>query len=99
MKYLFTFMLLLAFIAGCKPRVISGVELETKLKETMQNYLDTTLRPEAKATIKDVVYFPERSKSSYICEFHVNLHFGNRDTTGVMTAIISNDFKKVERRQ
>ncbi len=43
MKYFFTFILLLALGGGCKPKELEGVKLENKLKETMKDYLDTTL--------------------------------------------------------
>ncbi len=99
MRYFFAFILFLAFNAGCKPKEISGTELENKLMETMKDYLHKTLEPGAEFTIKDVIYYPEVRKSAYLCQFHVKLHFGNRDTTGVMAATISNDFSKVERTQ
>ena len=99
MKYFFTFILLLGLSAGCKPKVLSGPELESKLIETMKDYLHKTLQPGTGFTIKDVIYYPEKMKKLYICQFHVNMHFGKNDTTGVVAATISNDFSKVERTQ
>ena len=97
MKHIFTFILLLALGMGCKPKVISGVELQNKLKETIDEYLHKTLQPGTIVVVKDVIYYPERMKRVYICQFHVNMRFGNGDTTGVVEATISNDFSKVIR--
>jgi hypothetical protein len=99
MKYFFSFILFLIFGAGCKPKELSGAKLENKLVETMDDYLHKTLKPGVTITIKDVVYYPEIEKKLYLCQFHVNMHFANKDTTGIVAATISNDFKKVERTQ
>ena len=99
MKYLFSFILLLALSAGCKQKVLSGAELENKLKETMKDYLHKTLKPGTEFTIKDVIFYPEKMKNLYICQFHVNMRYGRSDTTGVIAATISNDFSKVTRTQ
>jgi hypothetical protein len=92
---LFTFL----FLYACKPKVLSGKELESKLIETMNNYLDTTLKPGVHATVKDVVYFTEAEKKLYHCRFHVNMTYEKRDTTGIVAATISNDFKTISRTQ
>ena len=99
MKYFFFFLIVFSLIAGCKPKVLSGAALQNKLMETMGNYLDTTLKPGVHATVKDVAYYPEASKSLYNCRFHVNMQFGNKDTTGVVVGTITNDFKTVTRSQ
>ena len=99
MRYFFTFILLLALGSGCKPKVLSGTALQNKLVETMNDYLHKTLQPGVEFTIKDVIYYPEETKKDYICQFHVNMHFKNKDTTGIVAAVISNDFLKVERQQ
>jgi hypothetical protein len=62
---LFTF----SFLYACKPKVLSGKELESKLIETMNNYLDTTLKPGVHATVKDVVYLPRLKKNFTIAGF------------------------------
>ena len=98
MKYSFILLLML-FIGGCQPKVLSGTELENKLIETMDDYLHETLQPGVTFTIKDVVYFTEKDKKDYICHFNVNMHYKDKDSTGLVAAIISNDFKKVERKQ
>ena len=99
MKYFITFILLLFLNAGCKQKVLSGVELQNKLISTMDDYLHKTLKPGAQFTIQDVSFYPKANEKLYLCQFHVNMHFGNRDTTGIMAATISNDFKKVTRTQ
>ena len=99
MKYFFFFLLVFSLVAGCKPKVLSGTALQNKLIETMGNYLDTTLKPGVHATVKDVAYYPEASKSLYNCRFHVKMQYGNKDTTGIVTGTITNDFKTVSRIQ
>jgi len=99
MKYFFTIILFLAIATGCRQKILSGKELEDKLKETMTEYLHKTLHPRTEFTIKDLSYYPEKKKKYYICTFNVGMHTGKKDTTGIMTAFISNDFSKVERTQ
>jgi hypothetical protein len=99
MKYFFSFILLLTIGTACKQKVLSGQELEDKLKETMTEHLHKTLPPGTVFMIKDIAYYPEKLKKVYICTFNVEVHTGNKDTTGTMTAFISNDFKKVDRTQ
>lgn len=99
MKYFFFFLLFFLLITGCKPKVLSGTALQNKLMETMGNYLDTTLKPGVHVTVKDVAFYPEASKSFYNCRFHVNMKFGNKDTTGIVVGTITNDFKTVTRSQ
>ena len=97
MKYFFTFVLFIVIAAGCKRKVLSGVELQNKLVETMQDYLDKDAKPGVQFKVKDVTYFPVVKSKSYLCEFHVDMRTNNTDTVGTMKATISNDFKKVER--
>jgi hypothetical protein len=99
MKHIIASVFLLAFVAGCKPKILTGKELENKLKETVSNYLDTTSRPGAKFIVKDVLYYTEAKKKDYICHFNVDMHYPNGDTSGVVVATISNDFKTVKRKQ
>jgi len=99
MKYFFAFILLLALGAGCKPKVLSRTGLQKKLIATMNDYLHKTLQPGVEYTIKDVIYYPEVMEKNYICQFHVNMHFKNRDTSGIVAATISYDFNKVARTQ
>jgi hypothetical protein len=90
---------LLVLSSACKPKILSGAELENKLIETMKDHLHKTLQPGVEFTIKDVTYYPEKNKRIYICQFHVNMHYDQRDTTGIIAATISNDFSKVVRTQ
>jgi hypothetical protein len=99
MKQIFTFICLLALAVGCKPKILTGKDLENKLKETVSNYLDTTSRPGAKFIVKDVLYYTEAEKKDYICHFNVDMHYPTGDTSGVVVATISNDFKTVKRKQ
>lgn len=92
-------MLFLLFTAGCKPKELSGTALENKLIETIDNHLKETLQPGVKFTVKDVVYYTEKDKKDYLCQFHVDMHYQDKDTTGIVVATISNDFKKVQRKQ
>ena len=99
MKYIFTIALLFAIATSCKRKVLSGPELQNKLIETMQEYLNNEAKPGAEFKVKDVNYFPEKAKKSYDCEFHVDMRINGKDTVGIMAATISNDFKKVERKR
>ena len=91
MKYFFTFILLLALFAGCKPKVSPRTNLQKKLITTMNDYLHNmndylhkTLQPGVEYSIKDVIYYPEVMEKNYICQFHVNMHFKNKDTSGIV---------------
>ncbi|HEY5462700.1 MAG TPA: hypothetical protein VIJ95_05535 [Hanamia sp.] len=99
MKYFFTFILLLFLGIGCKPKVLSGKELHDKLVETMDDYLQKNLKPGISFTIKELVYYPEVNKKLYDCKFYVYMHSNTVDTTGIMFATITNDFKEVVRTQ
>jgi len=97
MKYLLAFFLFFLIFTSCKQKVISGAALENKLIETMNNYLDTTLLPGTRVTVKDVAFYPEASQKLYNCRFHVRIQYKNYDSTGVVAASITNDFKTVKR--
>jgi hypothetical protein len=99
MKPLLAFVLFFFVISSCKQKVLSGVALQNKLKETMKNYLDTTMLTGTKITVKDVAFYPEATKNLYNCRFHVRVQYKNHDTTGIVAASITNDFKTVERKQ
>jgi hypothetical protein len=99
MKYFLTIFLFFILLSSCKQKILSGVALQNKLIETMNNYLDTTLLPGTVVTVKDVTYYPEASKKLFNCRFHVRLQYKNKDTTGVVAATITNDFKTVSRNE
>jgi hypothetical protein len=101
MRYFLAFTILLAMATACKQKIISGVELENKLKQTMQDYLEKTGKEGALYKVEDVAFFADKEKKLYICEFHVNVKANavHLDTTGIMKAEIPNDFSKVTRMQ
>lgn len=99
MKYLFTLIILFVLGTGCKPKVLSGKELEDKLINTMNDFLNKDPKNNITFTVKDVTYYPDINKKLYDCRFHVNMHYGDKDTIGIMTATITNDFKEVLRKQ
>ena len=99
MKYFFTLLIFFFLAAGCKQKVLTGVALQNKLKETIHNYLDTTLLPGTQFEVKDVAFYPEASKKLYNCRFHVKMQYKNHDTTGTVIASITNDFKTIVRTQ
>jgi len=100
MKYFFILIFLSCLIIGCKQKILSGAKLENKLIETMQDYLDKEPHPgNVVFKVKNVSFYPEKEKKYYICQFNVDMHTDKVDTTGIMTAIIPNDFSKVERKQ
>jgi len=92
------FLLATAFV-GCKPRILSGKDLEDKLKSTMKNYLDTAMAPGTQVNIQNLYYFTDTRRKRYICNFTVHVHNSKLDTTGIMVATIPNDFSKVDRTQ
>ena len=65
----------------------------------MQEYLNDEAKAGVVFKVKDVNYYPEKATKSYDCEFHVDMNQSGKDTVGLMTATISNDFKKVERKK
>lgn len=99
MKYFLAVVLITALGTACKQKVLSGEALKNKLIETMQDHLDKEAHPGIKFKVRDVNYFPEAAKKYYDCEFHVDMRTDKTDTIGVMTAHITNDFKKVVRIQ
>lgn len=99
MKYIFTLLLVGILGTACKPKVLSGDKLEKKLMETMQDHLEKTAKPGVSFKVEDVTFYTEKEAKKYVCNFHVHMHADKVDTTGVMTAVIPNDFSRVERRQ
>ena len=101
MRSLFVFFILLTVATACKQKVISGAELDNKLIKTMQDYLNETGKPGAVYKVEDVIFYADKEKKLYNCEFHVNVKASavKLDTTGIMKADIPNDFSKVLRKQ
>jgi hypothetical protein len=83
---------------SCKSKNATPAEIENDLKSAMQTYLYSTVNNDStniKYRVQDVTYFEDKDK--YICEFKVNLKEKLFDTTGIMKANISKDFKKIDR--
>jgi|SRR4030095_1610600 hypothetical protein len=98
MRYFFPLVLLTLGLA-CKPKILSGEKLENKLIETMQEHLDKNAKQGVSYKVQDVAFYPDKGTKQYICTFHVDMHAPKIDTTGVMSAIIPNDFSRVARTQ
>lgn len=60
-------------------------------------YLHKTLNPGVSFTIQSVNCFPEKAQRLFVCQFNVDIHSRDRDTSGIMMANISYDFDKVTR--
>ena len=97
MKYLLGLVLALILSAGCKQKELTYEQVEKKLIKTMDEYLNKQREGKAQFTVKEVVFFTEKSR--YLCEFKVNMKSATLDTLGTMKANISKDFKEVERIQ
>lgn len=79
-----------------------ATELENDLKNAMQTYLYSGVNNDSSNVqyhVEDVTYFNDKLKNRYVCEFKVHFHVKAKsyDTTGIMKAYISKDFKTVKR--
>jgi hypothetical protein len=77
-----------------------GPELQKNLKTAMQKYLYESINNDSsnvKYHVEQVVYFDDEKKNAYICDFTVNMKTKLHDTTGIMRATVSRDFKTVTR--
>ena len=97
MKYFFGLVFALMLAAGCEEREMTHEQVEKKLIETMNDYLNKSKDGQVEFAVKEVVFFPE--KTHYICEFRVSMKTGALDTIGVMKANISRNFKEIGRIQ
>jgi len=84
---------------SCKAKNNSPEDIRINLMKAMQTHLykvqvnnDSSV---VKYHVKDVIYFEDTAK--YICEFTVNMKERKFDTTGIMKANVSKDFKTVTR--
>lgn len=92
--------LFLSLMFSCKAKESSPAGIEDDLKNAMQAYLYNAINNDStnvKYRVQDVTYFEDKDK--YICEFKVNLKAKLFDTTGIMKADVSKDFKKITRLQ
>src|SRR5580765_5606174 len=74
--------------------------LENNLKTAMQTYLYNQVNNDSsnvKYHVESVVYYDDPQKELYICDFTVYMKTKLFDTTGVMHATVSRDFKIVKR--
>ncbi len=72
--------------------------LKQDLKTSMQAFLYNAINNDSsnvKYRVQDVVYYED--KDQYTCDFKVHMKAKLFDTTGIMKAYISKDFKKVNR--
>ena len=96
-KYFFTIILFFILGIGCKPNPPKRTFLEKKLIETMSIYLRKTLNPGVTFNIQNVNCVPEKVQKLFVCQFNVDIHYKDKDTSGIMMANISYDFEKVTR--
>jgi hypothetical protein len=99
MKNFLTFFLLVSIVGGCKPKLLTKTALQNKLIETMADHLHKTLNPGVTFTINQVIYYPDKNQNDFDCEFTVRMKYQGKDTTGIVAATISGDFKRVIRTQ
>jgi hypothetical protein len=95
-RYLFFFFISILF--SCKAKDTTPAEIRQELKAAMQTSLYQRVNFDStnvKYYVENVSYFEEPDK--YICEFTVRMKEKLFDTTGIMRANISKDFKKVAR--
>lgn len=97
MKFRFLLFTLIAF--ACKAKDTSE-NMDNNLKDAMRTYLYSTVDNDSsnvKYNVEKVIYFDDKIKDKYICEFTVHIKAKLFDTTGIMKANISKDLKKVDR--
>ncbi|HRH59060.1 MAG TPA: hypothetical protein PL045_00710 [Chitinophagaceae bacterium] len=84
------------FILACKPS--SPLSAKEELIKTMSGFMNEQAKKDSGKVsyeIKDVIYFDD--KSFYICDFTVHMKTSTLDSTGIMRARISKDYKTVVR--
>jgi hypothetical protein len=89
---------IIACLFSCKEKNTSE-DVRMQLMKSMQTYLykvqvnnDSSV---VKYHVNNVIYFEDTNR--YICEFTVNMKERKLDTTGIMKANVSKDFKTVTR--
>jgi|SRR6516225_9595139 hypothetical protein len=101
MRFQVITVLLFAIMFSCKAKEEkTPAELEQELKSTMQTYLYKDKNNDSSAVkfrVLKVIYYDDKERDMYDCEFTVNMKTKALDTTGFMKANISKDFKKVDR--
>jgi hypothetical protein len=92
-------LLLVVFAFSCVMKN-SPPDLEKNLKTAMQTYLYSTVNNDSsnvKYHVQNVVYYDDPKLNAYICDFTVYMKTKLFDTTGIMHATVSKDFKTVKR--
>jgi len=99
MKNFFSILFILILIS-CEAN-LSHDEIETKLKNTMTDFLykgNNYDSSKVKYHIKEIIFYNDDIRHSYDCQFKVQMSVkGRKDTVGIMFAVISKDFKDVKR--
>lgn len=91
--YFFLFLILFS----CKQSIEPTIEEE--MKKAMNDFLYQSVNNDSskvKYRVETVNYFEE--VKYYDCEFKVRVITAQKDTTGLMTATVSKDFKTVKRK-
>ncbi len=99
MKLRVLILLLTVFTVSCRVKD-PVIQLQDDLKNAMQAYLYNGINNDSsnvKYYVENVSYYDDNYKKKYICEFTVRMKTKLFDTTGIMKAYISKDFKTVER--
>lgn len=99
MKSRMLFLGLFVFVFACKAKNPAS-EIQNDLKNAMQTYLYNGVNNDStnvKYYVEKVNYYDDNYKKTYVCEFTVRMKTKLFDTTGIMKAYISKDFKKVDR--
>jgi hypothetical protein len=90
------FLMLFACNANPSPDV-----LKEKLKSAMTTFLYKRVNfdsSKVKYKVQDVIYYDDKEKNYYDCQFKVLMSVPNKkDTVGFMFAYISKDFKDIKR--
>lgn len=91
-------LLFVLMLAACNANP-SSEDVKEKLKSTMTDFLNKSVdSSKAKFYVQDVIYYDDKPRNTYDCQFKVLMsQQGRKDTTGYMFAYISKDFKQVNR--
>jgi hypothetical protein len=94
------FSILFVMLIACNAN-LSREDVETKLKDTMLDYLYKGINYDSskvKYYVKDIIFYDDNRYNTYDCQFKVQMSVeGKKDTVGIMFAAISKDFKEVKR--
>lgn len=99
MKKIAALMLVSLLCACVRQHQDTPEETKAKLKAAMQDFLYKGVNYDSSRVqfhVMEVIYY--ETQPFYECEFKVHLHNPNTDTTGIMSARISKDFKEVARK-